>query len=104
VQLRKDREMKTVKTISINGNSYALPEGMTAKDVQALAGFLCTLTQLGNEYDYDKSEYVYYVNEGVSIKVSDQELMDKAVAREHCHETYKRYKAKRDEEKAAAES
>jgi hypothetical protein len=93
--------MKTTKTISINGIVFALPEGMSAKDVQALAGFLCTLTQLGNDYNYDSSEYMYYVNEGVSIKVADQELMDKAAARELATESYKRYKAKRDAEKAA---
>lgn len=93
--------MKSVKTISINGNVFALPEGMTAKDVQALAGFLCTLTQLGNEYNYDDSEYVYYVGEGVRIQVSDQQLMDKAAARSLATESHARYKAKREAEEAA---
>jgi len=93
--------MKTVKTISINGNTFALPEGMAAKDVQALAGFLCTLTQLGNEYNYDDSEYVYYVGEGVRIQVSDQPLMDKAAARKLGEESRARYQARRDAEEAA---
>ena len=93
--------MKTVKTISINGNAFALPEGMAAKDVQALAGFLCTLTQLNNEYNYDDSEYVYYIGEGVRIQVSDQVLMDKAEARKLGEESRKRYQAKRDAEQEA---
>jgi hypothetical protein len=93
--------MKTVKTISINGNTFALPEGMAAKDVQALAGFLCTLTQLGNEYNYDDSEYVYFVGEGVRIQVSDQQLMDKAAARKLGDESRVRYQARRDAEEAA---
>ena len=93
--------MKTVKTLSINGTSYALPEGLPAKDIQSLAGFLCSLTAMGSEYNYDNSEYVYYVNEGVTIKVSDSPVMTKAEARELGDQSRARYQAKRDAEERA---
>ena len=67
--------MKTVKTIVIDNNRFALPEGMSSKDIQALAGFLCSLTTVGSEYNYDASEYVYYDNGGVSIRVSECEVL-----------------------------
>ena len=94
--------MKTVKVIVIDNNRYVLPEGMAAKDSQALAGFLCSLTTVGNEYNYDASEYVYYENGGVSIRVSECEVLTKAAAVELGDQSRARYQAKRDAEKAAA--
>lgn len=94
--------MKTVKTIVIDNNRFVLPEGMAAKDIQALAGFLCSLTTVGNEYNYDASEYVFYDNGGVRVQVSDSEIMTKAAAVELGEQSRARYQAKRDAEKAAA--
>jgi hypothetical protein len=94
--------MKTIKTLSINGTSYGLPDGMTAKDIQSLAGFLCTLTTLNNEYDYDTGEYVYHASEGVAVKIAEAQVMPKAAAVALGKESYTRYQAKREAEKAAA--
>ena len=94
--------MTTVKTLSINGTMYGLPDGMSGKDIQALAGFLCTLTSLGSEYNYDDSEYVHYSNGGVTVQISDTTLMAKAEARELGDQSRARYQARRDAEKAAA--
>jgi len=88
--------MTTVKTIVIDGNRYALPEGMASKDIQALAGFLCSLTTLGSEYNYDNSEYMYYTNGGVSIQVTECNTLTKAEARELGDQSRARYQAKRD--------
>ena len=93
--------MKTVKTIVIDNNRYVLPEGMAAKDIQALAGFLCSLTTVGSEYNYDASEYVYYENGGVSIRVSECEVLTKAEARDLGDQSRARYQAKRDAEERA---
>lgn len=90
--------MKTLKVLVIDGNRFALPEGMSAKDIQSLAGFLCTLTTLGSEYNYDNSEYVYYDNGGVSIKVSECEVVTKTEARDLADQSRARYQAKRDTE------
>ena len=95
--------MKTVKTIVIDNNRYALPDGMAAKDIQALAGFLCSLVTLGTEYNYDDSEYVYYDNGGVSIRISECELLTKAAARDLGDQSRERYQARRAAEKAAEE-
>jgi len=86
----------TVKTIVIDSHRYALPEGMAAKDIQALAGFLCTLTSLGSEYNYDDSEYVHYISGGVSIQVSECTVLTKAEAREIEVQSRARYQARRD--------
>ena len=86
----------TVKTLSINGTVYGLPDGMSGKDIQALAGFLCTLTSLGSEYNYDDSEYVHYSNGGVTVQISETALMPKAEARELETQSRARYQARRD--------
>jgi hypothetical protein len=93
--------MKTVKTISINGTTYGLPEGMASKDIQALAGFLCTFTAMGSEYNYDDSEYVHYTNGGVTVQVSDSPVLDKADARQLGEQSRLRYQARRDAEERA---
>lgn len=88
--------MKTVKTISINGTTYGLPEGMSSKDIQALAGFLCTFTAMGSEYNYDDSEYVHYTNGGVTVQVTDVQVLGKTEARELGEQSRARYQARRD--------
>ena len=93
--------MKTVKVIVIDNNRFALPDGMASKDIQSLAGFLCSLTTLGTEYNYDASEYVYYDNGGVSIRVSECEILTKAEARDLGDQSRARYQAKRDAEERA---
>ena len=90
--------MKTLKVLVIDGNRFALPEGMAAKDIQSLAGFLCTLTTLGSEYNYDNSEYIYYPNGGVSVQVSECQTVTKAEARDLADQSRARYQAKRDAE------
>lgn len=93
--------MKSVKTISINGNVFALPEGMTAKDVQALAGFLCALSTLRHDYNYDTSEYLYSMADGVQVQVAERDLIGKEEAKTIEAESRARYKAKRAAEEAA---
>lgn len=93
--------MKRVKTITINGNVFALPEGMLAKDVQALAGFLCTLSTLRHDYNYDTSEYLYSMGDGVQVQIADRELISREEAQTIEAESRARYKAKRAAEEAA---
>jgi len=90
------------KVISINGSRFALPEGMAAKDVQALAGFLVTLTPVHSEYDYDSSDYQSFLaSQGTEVRVDTVELVDRAAAKKQHEESYARYKAKRDADQAA---
>jgi hypothetical protein len=90
--------MNTTKTISINGNMFALPEGMTSKDVQSLAGFLCTLCTVRNDYNYDSSTYMYSLGEGVQVQVADRDMLSKEEAQTIESESRARYKAKREAE------
>ena len=90
-----------MKTISINGNMFALPEGMPAKDVQALAGFLCSLCTVRNDYNYDSSTYLYSLGDGVQVQVADREMISKEEAMTIEAESRARYKAKRAAEEAA---
>ena len=96
--------MKRVKTITINGNVFALPEGMLAKDVQALAGFLCTLSTLRHDYNYDTSEYLYSMGDGVQVQIADRELVSREEAQTIEAESRARYKAKRAAEEAAEQA
>ena len=45
-------------SIRINHREYKLPESMTAKDIQALAGFLSTLQEV--EHVFSKLDGVYH--------------------------------------------
>ena len=91
------------KVISINGSRFALPEGMQSKDIQALAGFLVTLTPVSQEYDYDTSSYVSFLaSQGTEVRVDTVELVDRAAALKQHEESLARYRAKRDAEQAAS--
>jgi hypothetical protein len=90
------------KVISINGSRFALPEGMLPKDVQALAGFLVTLTPVSTEYDYDTSDYMAHLaSQGTEVRVDTVQLVDRAAAKQQHEESYTRYRAKRDAEATA---
>jgi hypothetical protein len=93
--------MKTLKTININGNNFALPEGMSAKDIQALAGFLCTLSEVGREYDYDTGESIHFETlAGVSVQVSELRVVSKDEAKKLASESRERYQQRREMEKS----
>ena len=93
--------MNTIKTISINGNVFALPDGMTAKDIQSLAGFLCSLATVRNDYNYDTSTYLHSLGDGVQVQVADRQMISRDEAQTIEKESRARYQAKRDAEKAA---
>jgi hypothetical protein len=95
---RKDREMRT---ININGNRFALPEGMSTKDIQALVGFLATLQTVESHYDYSCSDYLYALGRGPELRLEDITPTENARAKSEA--SYEAYKAKREAEKAAAE-
>lgn len=89
------------KVICINGSQFTLPEGMSAKDIQALAGFLVTLVPVGYEYNYDDSSYVHFAQgKGVEVRVDTVNLIPEAEARALSKASRDRYEAKRAAEKA----
>ena len=91
------------KIISINGSRFALPEGMSGKDVQALAGSLVTLTPVSQEYDYDASDYLSFeAKQGTEVRVDTVQLLDREAALAQHRDSLARYRAKRDAEQAAA--
>lgn len=81
------------KIITIDSNRYMLPEGMTTKEIQALAGALITLTKVDCYYEYPDYNNLWYIGEGVQVGVSNATLMTKEEA-----------KAKSEESKAQAEA
>lgn len=89
-----------MRTININGNRFALPEGMSIKDVQALVGFLATLQTVDCHYDYSVSEYIYALNRGPELRLEDITLTENARAKAEA--SYEAYKAKRAAEEAKA--
>jgi hypothetical protein len=69
------------KIITINDARFILPEGMTTKEIQALAGMLATLATA--EYKYDELTYdrYYYASQaGSQLSITDVELMTKEEA------------------------
>lgn len=89
------------KVIRINSDCFALPEGMSTKDIQALAGFIATLTTVSHAYDWSTSEHVSYSSRGATVQLEDLDLMPKAEAEAIEKSTRAEYVAKRDAEKAA---
>lgn len=81
------------KIINIDGSRYALPEGMTTKDIQALAGILVTLTKVDCYYEYPNYDSIWYAGEGVQVGIGESQLLTKDQA-----------KAKSDESKAREEA
>ena len=97
--------MKTVTVITIDGNKFGLPEGVPAKDVRELIGFLHSLTVIGTQYDWEQcQDLCSYDNGPVTIKVSQEKLLDKAEARRLGKESQDRYEAKKEEERKAKEA
>jgi hypothetical protein len=94
--------MKTSKVLNISGNRYALPEGMSAKDIQALVGFLAMFRSVGSEYDYTTSSYIHYLNSFISVQLEDMELGDKVEVQAAAAKSYEDWKTKKAEKEAAA--
>lgn len=92
--------MKTVTVISIDGNKFGLPEGLVKKDVHELIGFLHSLTAISTQYDWETSQDLcVYDNGPVTIKVSQEQITDRAEARRLGKESQERYEAKKAQEK-----
>ena len=91
-----------MKTISIHGARFAIPADMTTKDLQILAGLLVTLVPVSQEYDYDRREYMHYLSTaGNEVQLSALEIKTVEEAKQQNKESYERYEAKRNSEKAA---
>ena len=90
-----------MRTININGNRFALPQGMSTKDVQALVGFLATLHTVDSHYDYGSNDYIYALGRNPELRLEDITPTENARAKSEA--SYEAYKAKREAEKAAAE-
>jgi hypothetical protein len=87
------------KIITIDSNRYALPEGMSSKDLQALAGFLVTLTRVEYEYCYT-DDSAYFASSGAQVSIGTQELVTKAEAKAQSTAGRTAYEAKKATEQA----
>lgn len=92
-----------MKVIRINSDCFVLPEGMSTKDIQALAGFITTLTTVSHAYNWSTSEHVSYSGKGATVQLEDMDLMPKAEAEAIEKRTRAEYVAKRDAAEKAAE-
>ena len=88
------------KIITIDSNKYLLPEGMSIKDIQALAGFLITLTRVDYEYCYGQEESAFYARDGALVSIGDQELVTKAEAKAKSEKSRAEYEARKAAEAA----
>lgn len=83
------------KIISIDGNRYILPEGMTNKEIQTLAGMLISLVKVESCYLYPNYDNLYYEGEGVQVGVSAAALMTKEEAKAKSKESRDQFEAKK---------
>ena len=90
-----------MKILTINSNRYVLPTDMAAKDIQALAGFLVTLTKVDYEWMYGQQESLYFANEGAKVSIDQMDLVSKEEAKTRAATARDVYQAKKDEEERA---
>ena len=91
-----------MKVINIDGQRYQLPEGISTKDIQALAGFLVTLTKVESHYLWGDGDYAFYADRGAAVSVEDLQLVTKAEAKAQSDKTRAEYEAKRAAEQQAS--
>ena len=69
-----------VKFIEIDNQKYALPDEMSTKDIQALAGFVLTLRSIGYYYlfatKYNGCEQVEYVTNTPTVRLGTMEVTE----------------------------
>ena len=90
------------KIITIDGSKYALPEGMAIKDVQALAGFLITLTKIDYEYCYGQDASQFYAYNGAQVSIGEQDLVTRAEAKAKATKSREEYETRKAAEAALA--
>ena len=90
-----------MKILTIDSNRYVLPTDMAAKDIQALAGFLVTLTKVNYEWMYGQGDSLYFADEGANVSISQMELVTKEEAKTKAAAARDVYQAKKDAEERA---
>ena len=83
------------KVITIDNTRFVLPEGMTNKEIQSLAGLLITLVKVEHCYLYPNYDSLFYAGEGVQVGVSTVELMTKEEARAKSEQSREAQEAKK---------
>jgi hypothetical protein len=83
------------KVITIDGTRFVLPEGMTSKEIQTLAGMLISLVKIESCYEYPNYDSLFYAGEGVQVGVATATLMTKEEARAKSKESRDQFEAKK---------
>jgi hypothetical protein len=92
----------SVKMITIDNNRFVLPEGMTTKEIQALAGMLISLVKVEHSYLYPSYDSLFYPGQGVQVGVTTVTLMTKEEARAKSEASREAEEAKKAAAPAAA--
>ena len=83
------------RVICIDGARYVLPMGISPKDVQAVAGFLVTLTRVSYEYIWGDGDQAHYADKGAEVRIEEIELVTKAEAKAAADKSRAEYDAKK---------
>jgi hypothetical protein len=90
------------KIITINGNRFVLPDNMSTKDIQALAGFLLTLTPVDYQYLIDAGRSVYYATDrSAEVRLESLQLITQSEAEAQGKASREAYDAKKTEKASA---
>lgn len=84
------------KVITINGNRFVLPDNMSTKDIQALAGFLITLTPVDYHWLMDDARSVYYAaDRSAEVRIESLQLVTQSQADAQAKASREAYDAKK---------
>jgi hypothetical protein len=90
------------RVITINGQRFVLPDNMSTKDIQALAGFLVTLTPVDYSWLMDDARSVYYASDrSAEVRLESLQLVTQSEAEAQGKASREAYDAKQSAKTAA---
>lgn len=91
-----------MKAVKIGYQIFAMPDSMSAKDIQALAGFFAVIQRVETRYNFETGDSIYYSGGSEAVQIVDVDLVSASEAKRIADETHERYKAKQQAEAQSA--
>ena len=80
--------MKQVKTVTVNGNQFVIPEYLSDRQVLELGSMLLILRPVQSTYSSDYSETFYWPAEEGSVKLGSFNVYNSKAEAELARDTY----------------
>jgi hypothetical protein len=79
---------KSVRTVTLGWEEFAIPAGMTDAQVILLVGQLAMLDRISSMGTKDYKQSFYYFNDKQNVRVTNREVYPDQAAATACKETY----------------